>query len=424
MVTVTPITIPTSSDLLGGNSKAKPIAVGENQIFLYTEGAYLVKIDISKNTVTYSASLKNALPNTYFGPIYNPYIDKNGNIRAIFFYNKTSESSGSRYLYEREIIIDPSTLNVTLGTERQYSNNVINNGVPTWSYLMQLSENLLLTTHDNSEKCVVIDMYKKRVFLTPSWGNSGYFNTPLSFLVDQTSNNTAILVGQHYWLSGSYATLVLANPRDFSQITTINSYDPGSGMFGWEKFYMDSQGIVRLIAYGASSGYSSSSALSKWHAFYLNNGSLSAEFIVSPGSSYLTSDPANRHPHVLGVRTSDNRIMLATYGHPWTNCSTWGVGVVDTNDQLQNPANLVEAKVPVSTSEQAGYIDNPSIAFLNENTYDILIYGGVITYNGQPTLFLFDIGQLPDMHYDPFNIVPVPTTGLIPTNLTLNITPL
>ncbi|MEM3753518.1 MAG: hypothetical protein QW778_02880 [Candidatus Micrarchaeaceae archaeon] len=424
MVTVTPITITTSSDLLGGNSKAMPIAVGENQIILYTESNYLVKIDISKKTVAYSASLKNAFTNTYIGPIYNPNIDKNGYIRAILFYMKTTESSGSRYLYAREITIDPSTLNVQLGTERQYSNNVINNTIPVWTSFLKLSENLLLAAHDNIEKNVVIDLYKKRIFLTPSLGNSGYFNTPLAFLVDQTTNNTAIFLGQHYWMTGSYGTVVLVNPRDFTQIASINSFDPGSGMFGWKKYYIDSQGAVRLIAYGASSGYNSSFALSRWHAFYLDNGSLNAEFIVSPGSSYLTSDPANRHPHILGVRTSDNRIMLATYGHPWTNCSTWGVGVVDTDDKLQNPANLVEAKVPVSTSEQAGYIGNPSIAFLDENTYDILIYGGVITYNGQPTLFLFDIGQLPDMHYDPFNIVPVPKSGLIPTTLTLNVTPL
>jgi len=424
MVTVTPITIQTSSDLLGGNSKAMPIAVGENAIYLYSEGNYLIKVDVAKKTVTYSASLKNALTNTYIGPIYNPNIDKNGYIRAILFYTKTTESSGSRYLYEREIIIDPSTLNVQLGTERQYANNVLNNGIPSWATPVRLSKNLLLYTHDNSEKVVVVDLYAKRVFLTASWGNSGYFTSPITFLVDRTTNNTVIFGGQHYWLPGSYGYISLANPRDFTQITGVTNYDSGSGMFGWQEYYMDSQGIVRFVTYGATSGYTTSSALSRWHAFYLNNGSLTAEFIVSPGSSYATSDPANRHPYVLGIRTSDNRILLATYAEPITSCSTWGVGVVDTNDQLQNPANLVEAKVPISTSEQAGHLNGPNTVLLDENTYDIYVYGGVITYNNQPTMFLFDIGQLPDMHYDPFNVLPIPTSGLIPTTLTLNVTPL
>jgi hypothetical protein len=85
---------------------------------------------------------------------------------------------------------------------------------------------------------------------------------------------------------------------------------------------------------------------------------------------------------------------------------------------------MVEAQLPVSTSEQAGYINNPTVAFIDENTYDILIYGGVITYNGTPTLFLFRISDLPDMNYDPFNLVPIPKSGLIPTRLMLDVAPL
>lgn len=422
MVRVTPVAIPTSSVLLGAYSKARVIATGENSIILYAEGAHLIKIDISKNMVTYSSAIRD-LAGGGSGPLYSPNVTKGGKIRAMFFYVKMTEPRGSRYLYEREVTIDPTTLSVDFGPERQYTNNVIHNWVPTWASPIRLSENQILTTNADSEKCIIIDMYAKRTTLLPSWGVSGYLNVPHGIIVDRAVNSSAIITGQHYWIPGSYANIILANPRDFSQVSLVQSFDSGSGMFGWRKYYIDSQGIVRLIMYGASSGYTLPSA-SKWHAFYLNNGTLTAEFVVTAGSAYNTSSTANRHPYILGIRTSDNRILLATYAHPWNNSSTWGVAVVDVDDKLQNPANMVEAQLPVSTSEQAGYINNPTVAFIDENTYDILIYGGVITYNGTPTLFLFRISDLPDMNYDPFNLVPIPKSGLIPTRLMLDVAPL
>jgi len=428
MVTVTPVTIPTSSDLLGSNSNARIIATGEETIYLYGMTGYLIKIDLKNKMVMYSNSLKNALPNTYLGPIYKPYIDRNGNIRAILFYTKTTETTGSRYLYEREITIDPSTLNVQLGTERQYSNNVINNGIFPWTTFLPIADNLLFAPHDTDKTAIIIDMYKKRAVKTPQLitnDNTGNYIIPLGNLLDVTTNKPAILIGTDAFITnGAVGVIYVINPYDFSRIQYSGSFVSGAGPFAWKKYYMDSQGTVRLVVYGAGYPASGWDYVTEWQVFYLDGGYIEEEFYVVPDTSYMTSDPGSIHPNVLGVRSSDNRLILAMYGYPNTQCSTWGVSVVDTDDKLQNPANLVEAKVPISTSESAGYLVSPYMMFLDENTYDVFAYGGVITYSNQPTMFLFDIGDLPDMHYDPFNLVPIPKSGLIPTTLTLSVNPL
>jgi hypothetical protein len=425
MVTITPITIPTSPDLLGSNSNARVIATGENSIYLYGMTGYLIKIDLLGKTVTYSNSLINAFPDTYLGPIYKPHIDRNGNIRTILFYTKTSETVDSRYLYEQEITIDPDTLDVQLGTERQYENNVINNGIFPWTTFLPFSENVLFAPHDTDKTAIIIDMYKKRVVKTSQLITTGNYIIPLSKVLDVTSNKPSILIGTDYF-NMTYGTGVIytLNPYDFSQIMYSGSYASGAGPFAWKKYYMDSQGTVRLIIYGAGIPYSGWDYITVWHALYFDNTYVREEFYVVPDLNYMTSDPGSIHPNVIGVRSSDNRLILAMYGYPNTQCSTWGVSVVDTNDKLQNPANLVESTVPISTDESAGYLVSPYMMFLDENTYDVLAYGGVITYDNQPTMFLFDIGDLPDMHYDPFNLIPISKSGMTPTTLELNAIPL
>jgi hypothetical protein len=203
-----------------------------------------------------------------------------------------------------------------------------------------------------------------------------------------------------------------------------NSYDPGCGALLNRAVYRDNTGKVRFIIYGASGGYPYTTYTSKWNSFYVYNDNISQEFVVTAGASYGTFNAGNRHPHVLGVR-SDGKLQLLVYGKAMGGVTSFGVSCLDVDNTLGSPANLVQASVPVSTSAYSVFIPGFINAFLLESDWNYYVYGGTVLQDSTPTNIVFRVREVPDLpDPDPYGYYLVPKTGLIPTALTLTVTPL
>jgi hypothetical protein len=203
-----------------------------------------------------------------------------------------------------------------------------------------------------------------------------------------------------------------------------NSYDSGNGAFLQRVAYRDNTGKVRIIIFGASGGYPYTTYASKWNSFYVYNDNISQEFVVTAGSSYGTFSAGNRYPYVLGVR-SDGKLQLLVYGKAWTGVNSFGVSCLDVNNTLGSPANLVQASVPIPTSvynwSPLGWVN----AFLLESDWNYYVYGGTILQDSTPINVVLKVREVPDLpDPDPYGYYLVPKTGLIPTVLTLTVTPL
>jgi hypothetical protein len=127
---------------------------------------------------------------------------------------------------------------------------------------------------------------------------------------------------------------------------------------------------------------------------------------------------------VLGV-TANGTLLLAVNMRSQGGVSSFGASVMEVNDQLQNPTNMVQATFPISTSEHSGMTCDWRHFFLLESDWNFYMYGGIVTYNNTPTLVIFQITDYPDIvDPDPYGYHFVPKSGLKPTKLTLSVTPL
>jgi hypothetical protein len=203
-----------------------------------------------------------------------------------------------------------------------------------------------------------------------------------------------------------------------------SSYDSGNGAFLQRAVYRDNTGKVRIIIFGANGGYPYTTYASKWNSFYVYNDNISQEFVVTAGSSYGTFAAGCRHPYVLGVR-SDGKLQLLVYGKSWGLVDGFGVSCLDVNNTLGSPANLVQASVPISTSAFSAYLQGWVNAFLLESDWNYYVYGGTILQDSTPINVVFRVREVPDLpDPDPYGYYLVPRTGIIPTVLTLTVTPL
>jgi len=127
---------------------------------------------------------------------------------------------------------------------------------------------------------------------------------------------------------------------------------------------------------------------------------------------------------VLGVR-ADGRLQLLVYGKAWGGVDSIGVSCLDVNNTLGTPANLVQATVPDSTAEFSAQIQGWVNAFLLESDWNYYVWTGASTQAGAPNNVVFRVRDVPDLpDPDPYGYILVPRTGLIPTVLTLTVTPL
>jgi len=428
-VTIDTITQPSNSDVLITDSdKATKIllAIGENQIITLMEMyGILEKVNLKTGEISYSTALQSYLSNAITIEHNLQVIErqraKGGNLAFTVLYTKDTESEGSRHLYMRRFVIDPTDLTVvSAGDEIQFGGDLLHRA--PWSEFppIYLDTNHFLIGHWRDSTILLIDLIAKSVKKSPDYTPvNTYGACPMGIFRDQATGNLALLLGRHYWITGSYSYINLVNPRDWSQIVANSSYDPGNGAFLQRMCYRDSTGKVRLILYGASGGYSYTSYTSKWNSLYVSNDDLAREFVVTANSSYGTFESGNRCPHVLGVR-SDGKLQLIVYGRSWGSVSSFGVSCLDVDDTLGTPANLVEKIQSISTSEYSARMTNWVDVFLLESDWNYYVWAGTITVNDSPTNVVFRISGVPDLvDYDPYGYILVPRTGLIPTNLTL-----
>jgi hypothetical protein len=290
---------------------------------------------------------------------------------------------------------------------------------------LQVAPHQYILSHWRDSTLLHVDLDNKTVYKSPSYTPTGTYGRAIfGILRDRYSNNQALLLGVHYWIAGSYSYLNLVNPRDWSLIVANNSYDPGCGAYLTRSMYRDNTGKVRLILYGSSGGYPYTTYTSKWSSFYVYNDNISQEFVVTAGASYGTYASGNRWLHVLGVR-SDGKLQLLVYGKAWGSVDSFGVSCLDVNNTLGSPANLVQASVPISTSVYSWSPQGWVNAFLLESDWNYYVYGCTIPQDTTPTNVVFRVREVPDLpDPDPYGYYLVPKTGIIPTVLTLTVTPL
>ena len=434
MVAVDVITKPAPSALLVTDSdKATkiPLAVGEDfLISLMGRYALLEKVNLKTGDIIYSDSIALLLPNSttieHNLQVVERQRVKGGNIAFTLLYTKDTEAEGSRYLYARRFVINPTDLSlVTYGSEVQLANNVLHRSPWCEWAPLTIAPHQHLISHWRYSNVLHVDLNEMKVYKSPDYTPVGTYGCcPMGILRDRTSNYNALFLGRHYWIAGSYSYLNLINPRDWTLIVANNAYDSGCGAFLQRTLYRDNTGKVRMLVYGASGGYPYTTYASKWNAFYVNNDNVAQEFVVTAGASYGTFAAGCRYPHVLGVR-ADGRLQLLVYGKAWGGVDSIGVSCLDVNNTLGTPANLVQATVPYSTAEFSAQIQGWVNALLLESDWNYYVWAGVSTQAGAPNNVVFRVRDVPDLpDPDPYGYILVPRTGLIPTVLTLTVTPL
>lgn len=428
-ISVDVITKPSYSDIVITDATIATkilLAIGENKLITITPTyAIIEKVNLKTGDISYSKDLQTLLPNSV--DIENNFQvvqqrrAKGGNIAFTLLYVKDTESEGSRHLFMRDFVIDPSDLSVvSYGDEVQLNGDLLDKtpwGGPQPFYI---SRHTLFCGHWRKNNLLLIDLNAKYVKITPNYTPSGnYASVPHAILRDRTTNNLVLFMGTHYWITGSYGYLSLINPRDLTQIEANTSFDPGSGAFLQHMYYRDSTGKVRLLVFGCSGGYPYTTYTSKWNSIYVDNDTIVGEFVVTANGNYGTFEAGNRFPHVLGVR-SDGRLQLIVYGKSWGGVSSFGVSCLDVNDTLGDPANLVENSVSIDTSELSAHMRDRIFVFLLEDDWNYYVWGGTQTIDGSPTNVVFRVSGVPDLpDPDPYGYILVPKTGLIPTNLAL-----
>jgi len=401
-----------------------PLFVGEDSI-IGTWDFKLYKINFKTGEFKYSNDIANILSGCVAGAYVQPSVVRGGNLALTVLYTKSAEAQGSRYLYARRFVINPTDLTVVrYGSEVQFSNNVIDLNVLQGPPPIELAPNTLLFGHNKKANFIVADFWTRSIYTMPEYAPTGYFMHPFGIVKDRTNNNLALLAGKHYWITGSYSYIYAINPRDWSQIAASTAYDSGNGGMLQRSMYKDTADRVRMILFGGTGGYPYTSYTSKWNAIYVDNNSIVSEFTVTAGAAYGTFESGNRYPNVLGV-TANNTLLLGVFGRSMTSITEIGVSVMEVNDVLQNPTNMVEAKFPISTSEYSGYLEGWREFVLLESDWNFYVYGGIITYNNVPTLVLFQVTDYPNIvDPDPYGYHFIPRSGLRPTKLTLTVTPL
>ena len=401
-----------------------PLFIGEDTL-IYASQFTLYKINLRTGSFSYSDAVKNLLGDVSEGNYVQPAVVKGGNLAFTCLYSKNAETRGSRYLYARRVVINPTDLSlVRYGNEIQFSNNVLDVALFGVYPPLELSPNHLLFNHAFKGNFVAVDFWKQSIYVMPEYAPTGYAMTLFGIVRDRTNNQLALLAGKHYWIPGSYSYVYAINPRDWSQIASSTAYDSGSGAMLQRSMYVDSQGVTRMILFGGSGGYPYTQYTSKWNAIYVDNNGFGNEFTVVADGNYGTFEAGNRYPNILGV-TPNNTLLLGVFGHADGGVSSFGVSVLEVNDTLGAPRNKVEASFPISTNERTSLLAGWRHFFLLESDWNLYMYAGVITYNNTPTLVIFQITDYPDIiDPNPYGYYVVPRSGLRPTKLTLSVTPL
>jgi len=263
---------------------------------------------------------------------------------------------------------------------------------------------------------------------TVSMGVSGsYYILPITWLCDVTTNKPYVFWQQHYWAAGSYTSCGFFDPVNKTG-TGSTDFDANSGALGYPSHYLGTDGKLRYIYFGCSGGYTINSYYAKWYLLYMDNGSLVSEATID-GRNFTSGNHCAIQPLVLGI-TPDNTLAVVTVdcsdGAKPTYDYTLAVDLVEATNTLGTPTKVSHATVSYTANEYHGTLDSIKKLWVLEDDWTVRVPLVIYPYDTSTSKGKVNIAKITlntDLDFfNPYQVVSVPETGLIPTTLTLTIT--
>ena len=416
-----------------------PIAVGDDCIYLlkHIKNPRIIKVDLANQTTLVSNMIGSALG--YAGEVavwpFRNGRKRNGDLFMDCLVMDYSETAGSRNLYLRRIYVDPTDLTISADTQRTLTGSADLTAGTVGLRILKYGETLIWTVFKETKEdyAIKIDLHGMRYQTveidtsTNDWSDNWRHFCDL--LVDRTTNKLYILSAVYYWLPGSYKVMEIVDPCTLTQVAYTTDYDSGCGDVCVRRYYRDSVGKVRYYHVGNSGAVTYTS---HFGTFYADNDALVVETEVTIDDTYKDYSCGNTAPIPLGI-TSDNKIAWLLIGGSAARNDqpssgyTSGFQLITTNDTFGSPTKITSATYSVTTSDYRAGDKRPYI-YLREADWCYYAPDEILASSPQDKwkwgkLDLADTG-ITITQDDPYEVIIVPKTGLIPTTLTLQITPL
>jgi len=416
-----------------------PIAVGENCIYFlkYVHNPRVIKVDLKNQTTSISNNFVTEFGYSDRIMVYPFAIGRkrNGDLCMDCLVIDFSETEGSRNLYLRRFIVDPTDLTLSARTQRTLSGSADLSELGDWWRFASFGHETLITeavkTSTDKNYAIKVDLHGMRYHVV-NMGDSD-INTKqrwfCAWMLDRTTNTPYYFVYLYgTWVPGSHGTVGIYDVKTLQKVATSNDYDPGCGGGCAPNFYRDSNDKVRYYHVGNSGA--SESYTSHFGAFYVDNGSIVVEAEHAIDSTYKDYSGGNTTPIPLGI-TSDNKIAWMLICSCWKNNSqpsvnySEGFQLITTNDTFGSPTKVASATYNITTSD---YIvgDERRCVFLWEDDWCYYAPSTIIAGSPNDTwkwgkLDLSGTGITMSQD-DPYGTIIVPKSGLLPTTLTLTVT--
>jgi len=424
-----------------GGAHKIPIAVGENYVFLLKQEPQprVVRIDLQNQTTTLSNSFATEFGYSS-GAIIFPYDTgkkRNGDIFIDCFVHDLSEAAGSRNLYIRRFTIDPTDLTLGAGTQRTLTGSADLEQLTGWWRFARFGETIITTVRKtdnqtNANYAIKIDLHAQRYSTVKMEAGDPYDDAQrflCSLLTDRTTDTLYYLVYLYKtWIPGSGVRMGIYNVDTLDVVATTFDYESGCGGICALHYYRDTTGKVRYYHIGNSGA---ESYTTHFGTFYADDGSLIVESERVIDDSYKDYSSGNSTPIALGT-TTDNKIAWLLIGGGTGNNTapstshTQGFQLIKTDDTFGNPTKVTLAATYNVTTSDLRIGHTRSTVFLWESDW---CYYAPNTILASSPNDVWKIGKL-DLsdtgvtltEDNPYNLMIVPTSGIVPTTLTLTIT--
>jgi len=406
------------------------LAVGENSLWVlgYQTGGLYV-FDFKEKTITESSGIRNLYTNgARFVPI-TVQRKRNGNLLLECLITHNDESIGSKNLYFRRFTIDTTDLTVSADSEITLTGSADLGNPSDYQIPRKDGPTVLISEYTDSlpspeSRILIVDLndktYTKRTIET-SYNKTPYLQTMLR---DKTTDYLYYAVPLHYWIVGSYNVICLVDPKTMSAVATNTSIDTGNGSAGVPSFYRDTNGVVRYLYYGTSGALSYPT---KVNSLYVDNGDFVCEFTRTLDSSYQSASSGCVEPWCLGT-TTDGKLLWLFHARSWakntqpSSSFTAGFTLTKTANDMSTPSIEESQTYSITTSDYVAGHNNFGPLLLEDDWCYRLI--GLSVNDGSEKQYVgkIDVTTVTIDDENPYNNFIVPTSGLIPTTLTLTVT--
>jgi len=417
-----------------------PIAVGDDCIYIlkYLYNPRVIKIDLSSQTTTVSNNFATEFGYTNGVLIYPFDIgrNRNGDLYLDCLVIDAGETDGARNLYLRRFTVDPTDLTLGAGTQRTLTGSADLGSLLDWWRFARFGETIICTCRRASgddDHALKVDLHGQRYHRIEIDTTGSDWNAKhrwlCSIMVDRTTNTLYWLTKVYYWLTGSYAVMEIIDFANLTTVATYTGYDSGCGDGTALRFYRDSTGKVRYYHVGNTGAVTYTS---HFGIFYVDNGSIVEEAERTINDTYKDYTGGNTSPIPVGI-TSTGLIAWLLIGGCWTDNGSppsdysEGFQLITTDDTFGSPTKVTSATYNITTADTISG-DERRCLFLRENDWCYYAPNTIIASSPNDTwkwgkLDITDTGVTLTQD-DPYGVIIVPKTGLIPTTLTLQITPL